>query len=301
MEETKCCKICNQTKPLNHFYKTCFYKNKQCYRAFCIDCEKKIQKENRERVNNSEKPKTQNKTCVKCKLLLPVNNFHIANCRKDGLQPWCKTCERTQKPLRRKRIRGLPAKEITGKICSVCKQYRIKEEYTKCCYNKDKLSIRCKHCDSKYRKENRKVIRQKWVERYKKDPVFRLCCSIRTRILNIIKRKSDSKKSHSFELLGCTGKECMGYLEKLFWPGMTKENMGRNGWVLDHVVPLVSFDKNDPNWQFKAFHYTNLQPLWKEDNEKKNNRLDWTPQESKYELPERLKIITSLNKSDSKE
>jgi len=53
---------------------------------------------------------------------------------------------------------------------------------------------------------------------------------------------------------------------------MTRENHGKNGWEIDHIKPCVSFDLSKPEEQKKCFHYTNLQPLWKEDNLKKGNK-----------------------------
>ena len=55
-------------------------------------------------------------------------------------------------------------------------------------------------------------------------------------------------------------------------------------------MPLSSFDQKEPGWQFKAFHWSNTQALWEDDNRIKRARLDWSPAESKHELPERLKI-----------
>ena len=52
---------------------------------------------------------------------------------------------------------------------------------------------------------------------------------------------------------------------------MTWENRGRRqgvlGWELDHIRPLSSFVLPD-EWR-DAFHYTNVQPLWCEDNLRK--------------------------------
>lgn len=72
--------------------------------------------------------------------------------------------------------------------------------------------------------------------------------------------------------LGCTVSEARAYLESLFHLGMTWDNHGVDGWHIDHVRPLASFDRSDPDWQREAFHYTNLQPLWAADNIAKGAR-----------------------------
>jgi len=107
--------------------------------------------------------------------------------------------------------------------------------------------------------------------------------------------KKQTKSAKTFELLGCTGKECMDYLETLFWPGMTRENYGRYGWNVDHIIPVTAFDLSQPEEQRKCFHYTNLQPLWWDDNDSKHNFLDWTPAQSQHELPARLAHFKQLS------
>jgi hypothetical protein len=71
--------------------------------------------------------------------------------------------------------------------------------------------------------------------------------------------------------LGCTIDELWNHLEKQFKPGMTKQNYGE--WHVDHVLPCVSFDLSKEENQKKCFHYTNLQPLWAEENFKKKSNI----------------------------
>ena len=88
-----------------------------------------------------------------------------------------------------------------------------------------------------------------------------------------IKQQSSNKAYSTIELLGCTVKECREYLEKQFKEGMTWENHSKNGWHIDHILPCASFDLNDPEQQKKCFHYTNLQPLWAEENRLKRDKI----------------------------
>ena len=45
------------------------------------------------------------------------------------------------------------------------------------------------------------------------------------------------------------------------------------GWHIDHIIPLVSFDLTDRKQFLKACHYTNLQPLWAEENLRKGAKI----------------------------
>ncbi|MEN3369961.1 MAG: hypothetical protein V7609_2104 [Verrucomicrobiota bacterium] len=72
------------------------------------------------------------------------------------------------------------------------------------------------------------------------------------------------------QLLGCSLTEFGHYLESKFLPFMSWEN--RRHWHIDHERPLASFDLTDPEQQKRAFHYTNLQPLWAIDNLRKGAR-----------------------------
>jgi hypothetical protein len=122
-------------------------------------------------------------------------------------------------------------------------------------------------------KENRREIRAKYKrERSARDEYFRIAGNIRSAICRSL--KENTKDAHTEELLGCSIEEFRNYLERLFKPGMTWDNHGIRGWHIDHIIPLASFDFTDPEQQKRAWHYTNLQPLWAKDNLKKSNKIE---------------------------
>jgi flavodoxin len=124
----------------------------------------------------------------------------------------------------------------------------------------------------------------------KTDPLFRLIASLRCRIYDFL--KGGTKKGASLALVGMPREGYLEYVKSTFWPGMTNLNDQEEKWEIDHTLPLEMFNKTDPDWQFKAFHWSNTQALWKDDNNKKRYRRDWTPLESKHTLPYRFQIFT---------
>lgn len=69
--------------------------------------------------------------------------------------------------------------------------------------------------------------------------------------------------------LGCSVDELKKHLESQWQEGMSWDNYGYYGWHIDHIIPLSTFDLTNPDDFKKACHYSNLQPLWKDDNMKK--------------------------------
>jgi hypothetical protein len=103
--------------------------------------------------------------------------------------------------------------------------------------------------------------------RLAEDPLFRLIHNMRTRVKNAIKADSGEKAEKTMELLGCSVQHVRDHLESQFTKGMTWETQGE--WHVDHIRPCASFDLTDPEEQKKCFHWTNLQPLWAQDNLRK--------------------------------
>ena len=135
--------------------------------------------------------------------------------------------------------------------------------------NKEKILEQRKE----YRQNNKEQISEYQKEyqrkRFQNDPIFRMIKNYRIRTR---KAYTEGRKSKStMELLGCTGIELANHLEKQFQPGMTHDNYGK--WHIDHIRPIASFDLSDPEQEQECFHYTNLQPLWAEDNLSKGHKL----------------------------
>jgi len=118
-------------------------------------------------------------------------------------------------------------------------------------------------------KKNGKEIRKKRFSKLHE----RIASMLRSRINVALKTKA-KKCARTTELIGTTIGHLKEHLEKQFKEGMTWENHGLYGWHCDHIRPLATFDLTSPEEQKKAFHYTNLQPLWAKDNLRKSKSLN---------------------------
>lgn len=126
----------------------------------------------------------------------------------------------------------------------------------------------------RYYEKNKAVIAPKKAaytkKRYDEDPFFRMADSLRRRLRHALAGNRSSTALTG--MIGCDKNTFMIHLLRLFKPGMHWANHGAwNGhrhsrWHLDHIRPLSSFDLSDPEQLAAAGHYTNVQPLWAEDN-----------------------------------
>jgi general stress protein 26 len=120
----------------------------------------------------------------------------------------------------------------------------------------------------KYREKNKRQLTNKYLERRRKDPNFKLLTILRVRIKDVL--RGHSKSNSTIKVVGCTIEELWKHLESTFKPGMTRENHGK--WHVDHIIPCSSFDLSKPEEQAKCFHYTNLQALWAHENLSKGSK-----------------------------
>ena len=119
-----------------------------------------------------------------------------------------------------------------------------------------------KALDAKWRAENPEKVKKTNAKWRAKDPLIRLQQNMRSSCSRVVKQLSLGKKPTStFKWIGCSPEELKSHLEYLFTEGMTWENYGE--WHVDHIRPVCSFFPEE--WE-QVNHYTNLRPLWAEDN-----------------------------------
>ena len=123
-----------------------------------------------------------------------------------------------------------------------------------------------------HKKEKRDRDRIYYAKKMKHDLLYRISRNLRGSCLKYLKRNNFKKDSNTFKMIGISRIELKNHLEKRFSKGMSWDNYGGDdGWQIDHIIPLSSAKNKED--LIRLFHYTNLQPLWKEDNLKKGSKI----------------------------
>ena len=104
----------------------------------------------------------------------------------------------------------------------------------------------------------------------RQNPQYLIRNRLNSRLHTLCRLKGTSKAAEFSEIVGCTPAFLANWLENKFCSGMNWSNHGE--WHIDHIRPCASFDLTDPEQQKQCFHYTNLQPLWAEDNRVKSDK-----------------------------
>lgn len=237
------------------------------------------------------------KPCSKCKVQKGFGEFSKDKSRKDGLKLWCRKCVSTASQEYRCNNKGKIAirdKKYKSSHKESIKKYwqnyypKNKEqisEYHRGWYlknkdralahskdfyleNREAITFKQKDYYSKHKKEKVTYVK----ERKKTNTQFLLSCQLRTRLNMAL--KGNQKAGSAVLDLGCTIPELRLHLEGQFQKGMDWNNHSREGWHIDHKIPLDFFDLTDREQFLKAVHYTNLQPLWKKDNIRKSNKIN---------------------------
>jgi len=179
------------------------------------------------------------KACNICKISKPLTDFYKHNKTKDKRQSKCKDCEKAI----RKRVR----QENPGHY------YKLNPEYYK-------------NYLKKWGQDNRENIQEIQKRHYNKklklDPIYRLRASVGSRMRECLKSQNKKKLGSAVDYLGCNYQHLKHHIESKFTDGMCWDNYG--DWEIDHIHPISKGG---------SFHYTNLQPLWWQDNRRKSDSM----------------------------
>lgn len=122
--------------------------------------------------------------------------------------------------------------------------------------------------------ENRKERKRMYqIELMRKNPQYKLSQHFGRYI------KEHLSKNHQItkwrDALGYSMEELKKHLESQFEPGMSWDNHGRNGWHIDHIIPISAFNftsTDDLDFK-KCWALSNLRPMWAGDNISKHCKL----------------------------
>ena len=236
------------------------------------------------------------KICSKCKIEKGLENYGKKRNNKDGLSYYCKECISLENKYY-KDVSKENNQKYNREYYSKNKEYFSEKSKEYNDLNKEEISISNKEYylnNKEYFSEKSKEYKNDNVEKLKKynrnyakeyyksefnrikksnyrknrksvDPLYNLIGKIRTSISNSIKQKGYTKKSLTYEILGCTFEEFKLYLESKFESWMMWENHGKYnkelnyGWDIDHIIPISSAKTEED--VIKLNHYTNFQPL----------------------------------------
>lgn len=190
------------------------------------------------------------KICSKCQEEKEVCEFNVRKISKDGYRQYCKICHLVYS-----------------------KKY-VKENYEK--YKKYQDTYHSNNVEthrlksSEYYQNNKEKVHNYLKKKYDTDSFFKLKVTVRNRINVFLRKNNITKKNQTFNIVGCSPEFLKEHLEKQFTERMSWELMGKYIHI-DHIIPLSL--ANSEEEIYKLCHYTNLQPLWAEDNLRKSNKI----------------------------
>jgi hypothetical protein len=224
------------------------------------------------------------KTCTNCKLEKDRSDFHCSSKAKDGLQNQCKKCRNIKaseyvknnkqryKDHRTKWMAENPERERENKrLRRLRNKGTDKEEKRKTYSQEERKEMYARRAQDPQWLEKKRNRAREFERNKRKNLLKRIENQIRCRTSIAI--KGGSKLGKYEQYIGCSTEDLKAHLEAKFKPGMTWDNWGREGWHIDHILPVSSFDLSNPDEFFKAFHYTNLQPLWESENLSKGSKI----------------------------
>jgi hypothetical protein len=210
-----------------------------------------------------------NKLCKRCEVDKPTIEFGDNKNNKDGKSIYCKKCElergREYREKNRKKVNTSSKnyrKNNPEKYKEVIKKY-LEKNPNMTSTERGKIYRQSEEWRNKF-----KIVTKKWkLKKIKEDGFYRMKINLRNRIREYL--IGESKAMRTKEIVGLDKSEFKLYIQNKFVDGMSWENYGK--WHLDHIKPLCIAKDNEEVLLLN--YYTNLQPLWAEDNLKKGKKI----------------------------
>lgn len=183
-----------------------------------------------------------------------------------------------------------------NKTCSTCKETKDCSEFGRRAGVNDGYSYVCKSCKNasarkryeqnpkhnrqralRYYHKNKQTVNPKQAERRKErrdnDLFYRIKCNIRSMVSQYLSNYGMSKKSRTYEIIGCDYESFIVHL-LLTLPREQRIDFIRNrgNYHIDHIIP-ISFAKDEVDLIILN-HYSNLQLLTARDNLRKSNKYE---------------------------
>lgn len=271
--ETKVCSLCKKEKEITEYY---YNNTRQKYFSRCKQCIKKMSLSKYQ--ENKEKRKEYKKQYYK-----KNKDVFLKKAKENYIN------NREQKKEYSKRYyyenrqeKNDYSKEYYKKNYDILKK-KQQESYLK---NKDYILKRQqeyyinhkeerKEYYKKYRKkpENKIKINNYIKQRKKEDKLYEFSNRIRHLIKRSISKMGYTKKSKTYQILGCDFETVYNHLLKTYKKNYGVDYNFKEKVHIDHIIP-ISTAKTEED-VVKLCHYTNLQILKAEDNLKKSNKLNW--------------------------
>ncbi len=268
--ETKICNKCDKEKSINKFSKDKYKKDGLL--TICKECISEYKKIYYKR--NTKKVKDKSR------------KWHNDNKEKASIQAKKYRKDNSDKIKKQKQLYNQNNFE---KISKSRKEYRIKNSEKIAEINKEYYKKHSKQISIKakiYKKNNAEKI-DEWNkeycqthknerniyarEKYKNDPIYKLNHSIST---GMCKSLNGNKNGRHWEtLVNYMLRDLKKYIEVQFKEGMSWKNYGK--WQIDHRIPVSIFNITGVKSKGfkKCWALDNLQPMWKNENIRKRNKL----------------------------
>ena len=163
-----------------------------------------------------------------------------------------------------------------GNLCKVCNRERLRLYYIK---NKEEISkrkklyreingIKYKDLPSSEKEKRNRFCKESNRKRRANDNLYRLRENLRCCIGRVFRDKNITKKSKTFDILGCDFETFKLHIESKFENWMNWDNYGvpkgqdiipNKTWDIDHIIPICTAESEYD--AIRLNHYTNLQPL----------------------------------------